>query len=262
MADSIFTPKGEGLYAPTDHARGPWDRHALHGGAPAALIARAIERTEPGEQLPVAQLRVQFLKPIPFAELRVATEIVRDGRRVQELTAEVTAGGNPVCRASALRIQPLPGDLPRSGPDPAPGIPGPEQGAVRLFSLNGDTTAAFATTGMQMSWLDEPATPGPARVWMRLRRPLLPGEEPTPLVHLAATADFGNGVSAELPFAEYLFINADLTIHLWRPPHGEWIGLDSRTLLRTGGMGTSESVLHDDGGPVGRAFQSLVVQPR
>ena len=47
-----------------------------------------------------------------------------------------------------------------------------------------------------------------------------------------ATADFGNGVSAELPFDDYLFINADLTIHLWRAPRGEWIGLDAQTLLQ------------------------------
>jgi hypothetical protein len=97
---------------------------------------------------------------------------------------------------------------------------------------------------------------------MRLRHPLLPGQELTPLARLAATADFGNGVSAALPFAEYLFINADLTIHLQRTPLGEWIGLDARTLLQGGGIGLSESILHDIHGPVGRAFQTLVVQPR
>ncbi len=79
---------------------------------------------------------------------------------------------------------------------------------------------------------------------------------------LVATADFGNGVSAALPFDRYLFINADLTIHLQRHPRGEWIGLDARTVLHEGGTGLSESVLHDESGPVGRAFQTLVVQPR
>ena len=65
-----------------------------------------------------------------------------------------------------------------------------------------------------------------------------------------------------LPFAQFLFINADLTIHLQRLPLGEWIGLDARTLLTSGGSGLAESVLHDRHGPVGRAFQTLVVQPR
>jgi hypothetical protein len=43
MADSIFIPVEGGRYEPTEHARGPWDPRALHGGAPAALIARAFE---------------------------------------------------------------------------------------------------------------------------------------------------------------------------------------------------------------------------
>jgi hypothetical protein len=99
-------------------------------------------------------------------------------------------------------------------------------------------------------------------VWMRLRHPLLPGQQLTPLARLAATADFGNGISASLPFERYLFINADLTIQLQRHPRGEWIGLDARTLLHEGGTGLAESVLHDVHGPVGRAFQTLVVHAR
>jgi hypothetical protein len=115
---------------------------------------------------------------------------------------------------------------------------------------------------MEMRWLNDPWTLGPGKVWMRLRHPILPGEPSTPLMCLTGTADFGNGVSAALAFDDYLFINADLSIHLWRRPQGEWIGLDARTLLHAGGTGTSESVLHDAAGPVGRALQTLVVQPR
>jgi hypothetical protein len=115
---------------------------------------------------------------------------------------------------------------------------------------------------MEMSWLTDPWDQGPGKVWMRPRQPILPDQQTTPLVRLVATADFGNGVSAELSFEDYLFINADLTIHLWRQPRGEWIGLDAQTLLQSGGTGVAESVLHDEQGSVGRAFQTLVVQPR
>jgi Acyl-CoA thioesterase C-terminal domain len=121
---------------------------------------------------------------------------------------------------------------------------------------------SFAATAMEMRWLDDPRALGPARVWMRLRHPTVPGGSPSPLARLAATADFGNGVSAALPFADYVFINADLGIHLSRQPHGEWIGLDARTELRAGGTGLAASVLHDVDGPVGMAFQTLVVGPR
>jgi hypothetical protein len=262
MTDSIFIPVGEGRFEPTDHARGPWDPRALHGGAPAALIAHAFERMEPGAEMPIARLGFEFLKPVPLAPLTLRTRFVREGRRVQELVAELSAGEELVCRASALRIQPVPTDLPGNGQPPATRMPGPEHGKAVEYSLNEAAGTSLASTGMEMSWLSDPWDQGPGRVWMRLRKPILPSEQTTSLVRLVAAADFGNGVSAELPFDKYLFINADLTIHLWRQPRGEWIGLDAQTLLASGGIGTAESVLHDEHGPVGRAFQTLVVQPR
>lgn len=269
MSDSLFIPSANGHVEPTEHARGPWDPRALHGGAPAALIARAFERTQPGAELPIARLEFEFLKPIPFAELQVTIDVVRNGRRVQELAAELRAGEETIGRASALRIQAVPEGLPdtdgrrgRPGPESVRAMLGPEQGKIVKFALNDTETSSLATTAMEMSWLTDPWSLGPGQVWMRLLQPLLPGEEASPLVRLAATADFGNGISAELPFDKYLFINADLTIHLWRRPRGEWIGLDAKTVLMDGGIGTAESVLHDEDGPVGRAMQTLVVQPR
>lgn len=269
MADSLFIPAADGRVTPTEHARGPWDPRALHGGAPAALIARAFARMEPGAELPIARLGFEFLKPIPFAELEVATKIVRNGRRVQELAAELRVGEETIGRASALRIQAVPEGLPdpdgrrdRPGPEPVRALPGPEQGTVVKFALSDPDATSLATTGMEMSWLSDPWVLGPGQVWMRLCQPILPGEELSALQRLVATADFGNGISAELPFDKYLFINADLTIHLWRMPRGEWIGLDAKTVLMDGGVGTAESVLHDTHGPVGRAVQTLVVQSR
>jgi hypothetical protein len=113
-----------------------------------------------------------------------------------------------------------------------------------------------------MHWLNEPWAPGPGRVWQRLRLPLVDDEPASPLARIAASADFGNGISASLPFGGWLFINADLQLHLHREPRGEWIGVDARTLLHAGGAGLAETVLHDLDGPVGRGFQSLVVGAR
>jgi len=290
MSESIFRTDSERL-APTEQARGPWDPRALHGGAPAALIASVFERLQPGAELRIARLGYEFLRPIPLAPLTLTTRIVRPGRRVQELVAELRAtsddaddgagsggetgsggeqGGQLVCRASALRVQEIspaaaaaaaPAGDPAGGPD-GDALPAPETGTPVRFSLDGSNESSFAASAMEMRWLDDPQALGPGRVWMRLRHPLLPGQELTPMARLAATADFGNGVSAALPFDRFVFINADLTIHLHRQPRGEWIGLDARTLLDDGGTGLAESVLHDVHGPVGRAFQTLVVAPR
>jgi len=276
MSESIFAER-DGWFTPTEHASGPWDPRALHGGAPAALMTRAFERMEPGSDLRIARLGFEFLRPIPFAPLLLSTRIVRPGRRVQELAGELSTasdGGSPgevVCRASALRVREVPADLPRHDA-PSPRYAGGDDYDTRMappreaepldFALDDSKRAGFGFTAMEMRAFDDARELGPGRVWMRLRHPLLPGEPATALMRLAATADFGNGVSAVLPFDRFLFINADLTIHLHRPALGEWIGLDARTVLHGGGTGLSESVLHDLQGPVGRAFQTLVVQPR
>jgi len=281
VSESVFlaasSPAGEDeRFLATEHARGPWDPQALHGGAPAALIASAFERLEPGAELRVARLVFEFLRPIPRAPLKLSTRIVRPGRRVQELACELSADTGSgaeevVCRASALRVREIAPDVPASESAPAGSdahapaqapLPGPDAGESVPFSLDGSRDASFAATTMEMRWLDDPRALGPKRVWMRMRHPLLPDQPLTSLGRLAATADFGNGVGAALPFADFLFINADLSLHLQRPPRGEWIGLAARTLLQSGGTGLAESVLHDVHGPVGRAFQTLVVERR
>jgi acyl-coenzyme A thioesterase PaaI-like protein len=303
-AGSIFLPEGEGRYTPTEYARGPWDPRAQHGGAPATLIAGAFERMEPGAELPFARLSFSFLRPVPLAPLQLTTRIVRPGRRVQELEAELRAVGTPdgaagsgsgaggatsgpkdgelVCRAHALRILPAPEELPALAlrvvetHEPPP-LPGREEGHSVHFAPGGGEYTSFAASAMEMRFLhgrplkgqlpevgvsSAHSPVGTAGVWMRLCRPVLPGEVPTPLVYAMAAADFGNGIAAVLPFDEYVFINADLAITLNRRPEGEWIGLDARTMLHPGGIAWAESVMHDERGPFGLATQALVVQPR
>ena len=269
MDESIFTAASGDRFVATEQARGPWDPQALHGGAPAALIAASFERLQPGTDLRIGRLSFEFLRPIPLTPLTLTTRVVRPGRRVQELAGELAAGDQTIVRASALCVTSVSQQVAaaaEAGDDEdgvmaAPMQP-PSDGKPVRFALDGGSDASFAATAMEMRWLSDPRALGPGRVWMRLRHPLLPGETTSALARLVATADFGNGVSATLPFDRFVFINADLTIHLQRPPQGEWIGLDARTRLHGGGVATAESVLHDELGALGRAFQTLVVAPR
>jgi hypothetical protein len=104
--------------------------------------------------------------------------------------------------------------------------------------------------------------PGPAIVWARMRYPLVPGEEPSPLERVLIVADNGNGVSWELDMKRWHFINPELTVHLHREAAGEWICLDAQTSVSPGGAGLANSVLSDFDGPVGIGAQSLLVAPR
>jgi hypothetical protein len=265
---ALFAVEG-GLYLPSEHTRGPWDPRALHGGAPAALLTRCFERHVAGTDLTFGRLGFEFLRPIPMAPLEVTITVVRPGRRVSELHATLASAGEQIGRADALLVRPVGEDVPVA--DPGLERMAPKEDAQEFTEAENEAgpaedplagSAGFGSTGMEVRWLDRPWSAGPARVWMRPRMDLLPGEPMSPLARAVAVADFGNGVGAELPFDRFLFINADLTLHLQRAPQGDWIGIDARTLLSVGGPGLAESVLHDESGPIGRAFQTLVVQPR
>lgn len=274
MAECIFRAAGDGVFEPTAHARGPWDPDSLHGGAAAALIVGALERLDPAPDAAIARLDFEFVRPVPLAALRLSTRVAQAGRRVQRLEAQLAsvADDRIVCQARALRCARVPDDLPPAGADaPAGGavgggdgrLPAPDDAAPVVFSLDGEARDSFASTAIEMRPVGgDLIAPGPATVWMRLRFPVVEGEPVTPLMRMAAAADFGNGVSAALPFGEWLFINADLTVRLQRQPAGEWIALDARSDLIAGGVGLATSALYDRGGLLGCAQQSLVVQRR
>ena len=104
--------------------------------------------------------------------------------------------------------------------------------------------------------------PGPATAWMRMRQPLVAGEQPTQLQRVLTAADTGNGISATLDFNRFVFINVDLTVHLQRMPVGEWICLDAVTIPEREGVGISDTALYDERGPIGRADQTLLIAER
>jgi hypothetical protein len=267
---ALFLPEGH-LFTPTGFARGPWDPSALHGGPVGALLARAVEQV-PGDGVPmdVARLTVELLRPVPLDPLEVHAELVRPGRKIHlvEATLRHAESGTELARARALRIRhaevPLPFDDPAIADhlEPEPPPPGPA-GARRERSTFAASDVAFHTDGAEHRFVSGSwAEPGPVTVWIRLLVPVVPGEEPTGLQRTVAAADFGNGISRVLPFETHLFINPDLTLHLLRPPVGEWVGMATRTHLGPHGAGLAESALFDERGRVGRSVQSLLVDLR
>jgi hypothetical protein len=251
-----------GRFLPTVHARGPWDLDALHGGAPAALLARAVERFEPAPDLAVVRLSYEFLRPVPVAPLDLEVAMVRPGRRVQLVGASLLAEGREVCRLTALRVGRVPADPELAAGPPGPGLARPGTLPTTPFVLGGGAGPSFAATAIEMRFARGVGARGPVAVWLRLRRAILDDEEPTPLMRVAAAADFGNGVSAELDFARTTFVNPDLVVHLRRSPNGPWVLLDARTAIEPGAGAMAVSDLHDEDGPLGVAVQALLVRRR
>jgi hypothetical protein len=245
---------------PTGHARGPWDPQQLHGGAPGALVAEAVQ----DEGYLVARLTIDFLAPVPMAPLTVTARTVKPGRNLQLAEAEMQSEGRTVLRARATRLRRGHVQLPPAAQDAAGDVvAGPEAARRAPFPGEDGYAEGFHRTAMDIRFLqDTDYGLGPALVWFRLQRPLVDDEPPSPLARVVAAADFGNGVSRVVEFADYLFVNTDLTVHLHREPAGEWVLLDAHTRLDPHGAGLAQSILSDERGHLGLAAQSLFVASR
>ncbi|MFN2616946.1 MAG: thioesterase family protein [Thermoleophilaceae bacterium] len=258
MAEAFYLLEGE-RFVPTELTRGPWDPDSQHAGPPAALLGRAVEACPPGGGH-LGRITFDILAPIPISPLQVSVRMVRPGRSVELLEAGLHAGEVQVMRASAwrLRTASLPGAPPGDG-DPPP--PGPEQGEVEPFFDTGQDVGYHTAMDYRFasgSFLEL----GPATVWMRMRQPLVAGEEPSPLQRVLCAADTGNGISAALDYHRYLFINTDLTVHLHRLPESEWVCLEAVTRPEQTGVGLTDTALWDERGRIGRAAQTLLVRER
>jgi Thioesterase-like superfamily len=255
VPDAVFRAE-DGSFIASELARGPWDPAAQHGGAPAALLMRALEQLPGGEGLLLSRVTYELLRPVPIGRFQIRAEVVRPGRRVQLLEASLwTDDGVEVVRARALRIRAADAET-LTAPDSPP--TGPERGRPNDFHPGG--ARMFANDAIELRFVEGTfREPGPATVWFRLLVQLVAGEAPSPLQSLAAAGDFGNGIASAVPWGAHAFINPDLTLYIERQPVGEWICLEAVTRVPRGGIGVAESVLYDERGRVGRAIQALLV---
>jgi hypothetical protein len=91
--------------------------------------------------------------------------------------------------------------------------------------------------------------------------PILAGRPLSGLARVALIADSASGISAELDWSVWSFLNVDLDIHLARQVDGEWLLMDAATQLGPAGSALARSTLSDARGVVGSGLQTLVVAP-
>lgn len=256
--EPLFRSVGPNHWSSSRFTRGPWSPDHQHFGPPAALLGRAIARTAGGDGKRVARVTFEVLRPVPITDLRITTEVVRPGSRIDLVDATLTGPDEQeFARARGWRMRVAEVNVPVT-PSEAPPLGAPGDGSRSPFFLDEDEPGYHLATDWRFhrgSFLEV----GPAAAWCRLTTALVDDEEPSALERVLVAADSGNGISAVASPAEVLFVNTDLTVHLHRDPVGEWVGLDAQTSLEPTGTGLATSVLHDEQGPIGRALQTLFV---
>lgn len=257
MADAFYEPLEDDLVRATAQTTGPWDARAQHAGPPAALLGGAMQRVV---DVPLVRVTLEILRPVPITTLRVATEVVRPGRKVTMVEGVLADEDGPCLLGRAWGIRQA--DVAMDVPHPDGAIAGPDAaGEAGFFDVGVDVGWH---TGMELRFVAGGGFNelGPATMWGRPRVDLVAGRSWHPLERVLVLADAGNGASASADVKRWMFINTELTVHLTRHPDDEWVALNAHSVYERHGIGAAFSVVHDVRGPIGRAAQSLFLGPR
>ena len=212
---------------------------------------------EPTER--IARISVELVKPVPLTPLTTGASRTGVSRRVAHGFAELRSGDTIVATAQALLLATA--ELPEPGWRPVT----PPRRVVDGVPSEAPSWVADASTAFHRDAVEHRVieggfgSPGSAIEWIRLRQPVVQGEQPSPLQRVAAAADIASGISAIYDAAAGVgLINADLTIALHRPLVGEWVGIDAVTHVGADGIGLCINRLFDEHGTIGNATQSLI----
>jgi acyl-coenzyme A thioesterase PaaI-like protein len=259
-ADALFLRDGD-RYIPTELTQGPWNPEHQHGGPVSALLAVAVETVPTLVPMRCGRLTVDLMRAVPVAPLTTCTRVVREGKRVQLVEAALLHDGVEVARATALRVRI--GSSPEAlahprRPDETP--PRPPVGGEELVMARAGLPVPGFIRALEMERVTGGLGLGaPACSWFRLRVPVVDDEPVSPLVRLAALADFTSGTAAFLEIERWSSINADISIHVLREPVGEWIAVDAVAHVAGDGIGHSRAALYDVVGRVGTGSTAQLV---
>jgi hypothetical protein len=262
LPEAYYLPHDDGTFEATVATSSPWDLSAQHGGPPAALLARAVDATTDDPAFTIARLTVDMLGTIPRGRVRTEAEVVRPGRRVELVAARLYVDERLACSATAWRVRETPDSTAHLVDPPAvlPALPASEdtsyfEGVSPDWGYGPSVEWRFVEGGFR-------AATGRARLWSRVRLPLVAGEETAPLHRLMVVADSVNGVTMRLPLREWWSIPNTLTVTVERVPTEEWLFLDAATDLSPHGRGVAHATVSDPAGVLAHVTQPLLVSPR
>ncbi len=255
MQDEVLFIREGDAYLPTEWSVGPWSPDTVQGSAYGGLLVRTIESVQPQAGMVLSRLSFDLWRPVTRRPLTASVAVLREGRKATTVEASLEQDGRSVARCTALLLR---ADAASTPPilSPAPAPPPPEAGApipeqVRRWSP--------FFTGVETRVIEgDLLKPGPAAAWFHLERPLVAGEAVSPLVQAVSAADLASGISAIVDLRVWSFINADLTMTLWRLPRSQWILLRAETEAGDRGTGAARGTLCDLEGPFGSCAMALI----
>ncbi|NND85551.1 MAG: thioesterase family protein [Acidimicrobiia bacterium] len=260
----LYRRTGPLRFSSSELTRTGWNDHDQHGGPPSALLAHVIQHVELPVPMHMSRITVSLMRPVPIADLEVKTRVIRAGRRVAVVEADMVPAGSddPVATAQAqlIRTEAVPlSAIPRRD-FTVPGPPTDHPAAQDSMRWADDTIARFHLDAVEKRSVDGGwERLGPAQGWFRLDVDLIEGEPHDPTSEFIAIADMANGLSTVLDGEEWVWVNPDLTVAFSRPPTGEWMGMEAAADPQTHGVGLVHATAFDEQGTFGHVLQSQLL---
>ena len=185
-------------------------------------------RTDSGRSDLVAlRIAADFVGPVPVGDLDVTAEVIRNARSAALVAVRIAAADRDCLLARVWFVR-IADTAHLATPLAVPAqVPGTRSELDHAFGYGASLDWRFLAGRM--------GVPGPATAWVRSTMPLYQGQPISGLAQVALIADSASGISAELDWAKWSFLNIDLDIHLARPVRGEWILMDAVTQLGRAG---------------------------
>ena len=259
---ALYVRDGDAFVA-TSCTKNSWHPNAQSGGAVLALLGHALEDVPVPTPSSLSRLSVDIVRPVPIGErLWIDQEVSRQGRLIQVVDATVRSSDTVFVRSRALRIRDeelASASLPTPTTDDAAvlaALPRPE---ALTDAADFPGVAGFLVHGAELRRSTDPDAPGFA--WLRLRVPVVAGEDVRTTSRVALPMDCVNLIGMQGLPAGVTAINPDASGHVMRPPAGEWVGLVGDTRFAGAvGHGFSMALLVDADGVFGVASTTQVVQ--
>jgi hypothetical protein len=253
----FFTRDGDRL-VPEPHAGSLWSDDQMHGVAAGGALARAAESAlADRDDLTPVRFTVDLFRPVRMQPCEVRTRVVRSGRRLGLVDAELVQDGETMARAATLFLAPTQEPDGRVwGPDhtfappPEDLAPPTDQPHPPYFASDGHWTGDFGdhqNAARKSSW--------------NAAMHVVVGESITPFQAAASMAD-GASLVTNWGDAGIEHINTDLSLQLTRPPSGTEIGLAALDRTAHAGIASGVAAVFDRDGRCGTVVVTSLVNSR
>ena len=245
---AFYVREGEG-FTPTGLGASIWDATAQGGVSLAGLIGHLIGMVPQPVPMLVTRLTIDILGTVPLEPLFPQVRILREGRRLQLIEAELRAAGRTWVRSSALRVR-----LEETTPHIAPLTQRlPEDAGVSIPTTN-LTDSLHLSGGLQ--------TPGMGARWVRFIPQVVAGHPLSGLERMAMVADWAAAVAPLFSPREWTLANVDIALHLSRLPQDDWLLVDATSESAGNGIAIANGRLGDRNGMFGSSHQTVFLNRR